>query len=102
MMCSLDLFAATAQLGQHGFDAVLVDRTQSFGGNAQLYPTILARHPEAALVQVGQPAASGFVIGMRHTIARLRALAGDLADLSHTYLVIDCVPLLARADSAQR
>src|SRR5450432_3926867 len=87
MMFSLDLFAATAQIGEYGLDAVLVDGTQGVGGNAQFHPAILARHPEAALVQVRQPAAPGFVVGMRHAIAGLRALATDLADFGHrTYL----------------
>src|SRR5215475_8624941 len=93
MMFSSDLFAAGAQLGQNGLDAVLVDGTQGLGRNAQFHPTVFARHPEAALVQVRQPAAPGFVVGMRHIVARLRALAGYLADLRHTYLVLDLAAL---------
>src|ERR1700759_2692847 len=92
--CSpLDLLAAAAQFGEDGFDAVLVDGTQGIGGNAQFHPTVFARHPEAALVQGRPPAAPGFVVGMRHIVARLRALAGYLADLRHTYLVLDLATL---------
>src|SRR5690606_6698806 len=80
---SSDLFAALAQVGQDGVDAVLVDRAQALGGNAQLHPAVLGSNPEAALVEVGHETAAGLVHRMRDVVAARRALAGDLADSGH-------------------
>src|SRR3546814_4142226 len=52
MVCSSDLFAAGAQVGQDDVDAVLVDGAHGGCGNAQFHPTVLTGDPEAALVQV--------------------------------------------------
>src|SRR5690606_26942965 len=63
--------------------AVLVDGAQGSRGNTQLHPPVLGGHPEAALVQVGEEAAAGLVVRVRDVVARLHALAGDLADAGH-------------------
>src|SRR5690606_6220642 len=87
MSSSSDLFAAGAEFGQNAFDAVLVDGAQCLRGNLQLDPAVLAGDPEAALVQVGQEAATGLVVGMRDVVAGLHALAGDLAYAGHDVLL---------------
>src|SRR3546814_15474255 len=78
MVCSSDLFAAGAQVGQDDVDAVLVDGAHGGCGNAQFHPTVLTGDPEAALVQVGEETAAGFVVGVRDVVAAHHALAGDL------------------------
>src|SRR5690606_32360490 len=80
---SSDLFAALAQVGQDGVDAVLVDRAQALGGNAQLHPAVLGGNPEAALMEIGQETAAGLVHRVRDVVAGRRTLAGDLADSGH-------------------
>src|SRR6201991_2238673 len=80
---SLDLFAAGTEVGQHGFDTVLVDGAQRVVGNAQLHPAVLAGDPEATLVQVRQPAATGLVVRVRDVVAALHTLIGDLASTGH-------------------
>src|SRR5690625_2303312 len=80
---SSDLFAALAQVGEDGVDAVLVDGTQALGGDAQLHPAVLGSDPEAALVEVGHETAAGIVLRVRDVVAARRALAGDLADSGH-------------------
>src|SRR3546814_6119032 len=47
-------FAAGAQVGQHGVDAVLVDDADGLGGNTQANPAVFAFNPEPARLQVGQ------------------------------------------------
>src|SRR5690242_1469960 len=83
MVQSSDLLAAGTQLGDHGLDAILVDGAQRGVGNAQLHPTVFAGDPEAALVQVGQPAATGLVVGVRDVVAGLHTLSGDLTYTGH-------------------
>src|SRR5687768_10465918 len=70
------------------------------GGNTELHPAVLAGDPEAALVQVGQEAATGLVVGMRDVVAGLHALAGDLAYAGHTHLERLLVLPLAREAAA--
>src|SRR5262249_41874990 len=48
------------------------------------------------------PLALGLVVGVRHIVTGLRALAGDLADSCHTYLSWSELPPLARAAAARR
>src|SRR5690349_23561276 len=91
MVQSSDLLAAGTQLGDHGLDAILVDGAQRGVGNAQLQPTVLAGDPEAALVQVRQPAATGLVVGVRDVVARLHGLSGDLTYTGHEGLRNRCV-----------
>src|SRR5579875_2301585 len=86
---SLHLLAACAQVREHGFDAVLVDGAQRLAGHAQFHPALLAGHPEPAFVQVGQPASLGLVVGVRHVVAALHALSGNLADSCHGILLSD-------------
>src|SRR6185312_10989290 len=83
MAQSSDLFAAGTHLGNHGLDAILVDRAQRMVGNAQFDPAILAGDPEATFMQVGQPAATGLVVGVRDVVAALHTLSGDLTYTGH-------------------
>src|SRR5690606_35869967 len=80
---SSDLLAAGTQLGQDGVDALLVDGAKGGGGNAQLHPTVLRGHPEAALMQVGKETAAGLVVGVRDVVTGPHGLAGDLANSAH-------------------
>src|SRR5690348_8231880 len=86
MIVSSDLLAAGTQLGDHGLDALLVDGAQRVVGDAQLDPAVLAGDPEAALVQVRQPAAAGLVVGVRDVVTGLHTLSGDLANAGHDEL----------------
>src|SRR5690606_10702275 len=83
---SSDLFAACAEIGEDGVDAVLVDGAHGVGGNTQLDPTVLAGDPEAALVEIGHEAAAGLVHGVRDVVAGRRSLAGYLAYTGHVHL----------------
>src|SRR6476620_8202016 len=83
MSSSSDLFAAGAEFGQNAVDAVLVDGAQRMRGNLQLDPAVLAGDPETALMQVGQEATTGLVVGVRDVVAGLHALAGNLAYAGH-------------------
>jgi hypothetical protein len=65
----LDLFAAGADIRQHGGDAQLVDNAHSFAGNAQFHPALFAIHPETVLMQIGQETPTRLVIGMGDVIA---------------------------------
>src|SRR4051812_27912685 len=76
-------FAALAKLGEHDFDALLVDDAQSRGRYAKAHPALLLFEPEAAPLQVGQEAALGLVVGVGNMMPRLRLLSGDLADSGH-------------------
>src|SRR5690606_41996977 len=80
---SSDLFAAGAEVGEDGIDAVLVDGAQGGSGNTQLDPAVFAGDPEAALMQVRHEATAGLVHGMRDVVAGRRTLAGDLAYTGH-------------------
>src|SRR3569623_1097282 len=103
MVQSSDLLAAGTQLGDHGLDAILVDGAQRGVGDAQLHPTVFAGDPEAALVQVGQPAATGLVVGVRDVVAGLHTLSGDLTYTGHEGLRNRYLNRpLARTASAQR
>src|SRR3546814_16137262 len=80
MVCSSDLFAAGAQVGQDDVDAVLVDGAHGGCGNAQFHPPVLTGDPDAALVQVGEETAAGLVVVVRDVVAAHHALAGDLTN----------------------
>jgi hypothetical protein len=64
-------------------NAVLVDDAQSFVRYAQAHETLLGFDPESFELQIGQKAPPRSVIGMRHIIAALRALPGDLTNPGH-------------------
>src|SRR6185437_11106483 len=83
MIRSSDLFAAGAHVGNHGFDAILVDGAQGVVGHTQLDPAVFAGNPEATLMQVRQPAATGTVVGVRDVVAAHHTLAGDLTYTGH-------------------
>src|SRR3954462_6709094 len=100
MSSSSDLFAAGAEFGQNAVDAVLVDGAQRMRGNLQLDPAVLAGDPEAALVQVGQEATTGLVVGVRDVVAGLPALAGYLAYAGHYAPRFDLMFPLARETAA--
>src|SRR3546814_19711881 len=78
MVCSSDLFAAGAQVGQDDVDAVLVDGAHGGCGNAQFHPTVLTGDSDAALVQVGEETTTGFDVGARAVVAAPHARACDL------------------------
>src|SRR5690625_2828755 len=87
---SSDLLATGTQLGDHGFDALLVDGAQCVVGYAQLDPALFAGNPETTLVQVRLPAATVLVVGVRDVVAGTHALACDLALTSHDGLHDRC------------
>src|SRR5438552_3646435 len=78
-----DLFAACANLGEHGFDALLVDRAQALGADAQADKTAFVLQPETALLEIGQEAALGFVVGVGNVVTHHRRLPGNLANAGH-------------------
>src|SRR3990172_10572168 len=80
---ALYLLAAGAHLGQHGVYALLVDGAQPLARQAQRHPAFLALHPQAAILQIGQEAAAGPVVRMRHVITRAYALARHLTYSRH-------------------
>src|ERR1700758_1359801 len=96
---SSDLFATGAQVGDHGLDALLVDGAQRLVGDAQFHPAVFAGNPEPTLMQVGQPAAAGLVVGVRDVIAGLHTLSDDLAYTGHDDLRKFVNRPLARATS---
>lgn len=49
----LDLDAAGTNINKNGIDALFVDRTQTVVRYAQAHPTILALHPNTAVMQIG-------------------------------------------------
>ena len=55
---------AGSHVGQHGVDAIFIDQAQSRAGNTQAHPAVLTFHPEAAVLQIGQETALGFVVGI--------------------------------------
>ena len=82
----LDLFTASAEIGQNGLDTELVDDTQTGIGNAKRNPAVFGLDEKAAVMQIGHKAPSGLVIGMRNRITGHGFLAGDLANTSHENL----------------
>src|SRR2546428_12196655 len=86
-----DMLAASAQIGQYGFDAVLVDQAQAGVGEPQADPAVFAFDPEATALQVRQKAPLGLVVGVRNVVSHHRGLTGDLADTSHGSFLLVCV-----------
>src|SRR5436190_1128435 len=70
-------------LGENLVDALLVDEAQARAGEAHLHPAVLALDPEAAVLQVGQVAALGFIVGVGHVVSDSGGLPRDLANASH-------------------
>src|SRR6186997_875934 len=85
MAGSLSSFFLRRDLGQHRFDAELVDLAQARGRNAQPHPAVLALDPEAAVMQVGLVHAARLVVRVRDQVSFHRLLAGDVADSGHGY-----------------
>src|SRR5262245_44714751 len=83
MVASLSGLAALADILEHRLDPLLVDQPQAGVRQAQADPALLALEPEPAVLQVGEEAALGSVVGMGHVVPDLRLLAGDLADSRH-------------------
>lgn len=50
---SLKLFAAGAQVSEHGVDAVFVDDAQAGVAQAHAHPAVFALNPELAILQIG-------------------------------------------------
>jgi hypothetical protein len=83
MTYSLNLFAASTQLGQHYVNATLVDATHAFGRYAQTYEAILRLNPEAVMLQVRQETTTGFVVCVGNVVPGYRTLTGNLTDSRH-------------------
>jgi methyl coenzyme M reductase gamma subunit len=83
MTFSLNLFAASAQLGQNDVNTTLVDATHAFGRNAQTHETVLRLDPEAVMLQVRQETTTGFVVCVGNVIPGYRTLTGNLTDSRH-------------------
>jgi|JI61114BRNA_FD_contig_81_1173280_length_561_multi_3_in_0_out_0_2 hypothetical protein len=60
----LDGLTGGAQVGQHHFDALLVDQAQGGVGQAQTHPAVFAFNPEPARLQIGQEATFRLVVGV--------------------------------------
>src|SRR5690606_15359937 len=86
--CASDLLATGTQLGDDGVDAVLVDGAQGGVGHAQADPAVLGFAPELAVLQVGQEAALGLVVGVGNVVTHHRCFTGHLADASHWMLQV--------------
>src|ERR1700733_10490459 len=82
MICSLG-FAACAQVGEHGVDAVLVDQAQAGVRNAQTHPTIFAFNPETAVLQVRKKTTLGLVVRVGNVVAAHRRFPSYLAYACH-------------------
>src|SRR4051812_34353160 len=83
-LLALQLHALGAELGEHTIDALLLNRAQAGGRNAQRYPALFGLDPETLCMQVGQEATTPLVVRVRDAITDCRPLAGDLADAGHT------------------
>ncbi len=83
-MDSLELFAASAQLGQHYINTTLVDDTHALGRNAQTHETLLGFNPETMVLQVRQKTTTGFVVRVGDVVPHSRTLTGHLTDSRHT------------------
>jgi hypothetical protein len=79
----LKLIAARAQFGQNHVDAFLIDRTQAGIADPHVHPAVFAFNPEAAVLQVGQKPAFGFIVGMRHAVPDHGLLAGNFTYSRH-------------------
>src|SRR4051812_3480461 len=64
-----DLLPAGAHVGQDGLDALLVDRLDALGADAQRDPTALSGDPEALLLDVRIPPAAGLAMRVRDGVA---------------------------------
>src|ERR1700761_5089373 len=76
-------FTACAQICEHSVDTVLVDQAQAGVRNAQTHPTVFAFHPNAAVLQVRQEAALGFVVRVGNVVAAHRRFPSYLAYACH-------------------
>src|SRR3569833_645387 len=85
-LLALQLHALGAEFGEHNVDALLLDRAQTVGRNAQRHPALLGLNPETLCMQVGQEAPTLLIVRVRGAISNCRPLAGELADAGHTNL----------------
>src|SRR6266404_6805434 len=76
-------FTACAQICEHSVDTVLVDQAQAGVRNAQTHPTVFAFHPNAAVLQVRQEPALGFVVRVGNVVAAHRRFPSYLAYACH-------------------
>src|SRR6185437_2120820 len=79
----LDAHTLLAQLAHDGIDALLLDRAQAVGRNAQAHPALLRLEPETLRVKVRQEAPAALVVRVGYAVADGRALARDLAHSGH-------------------
>jgi hypothetical protein len=79
----LYLLTASADFGDNGFDAFLVNDAHAVAGNAQRHKTLFRFQPETMLMEIGFKTATTPVIGVRNSVAHQRLFAGDLTDFGH-------------------
>jgi hypothetical protein len=75
--------AACAQVCEHDIDAVLVNQAKAGVGNAKTHPTVFGLDPEAAVMQVWQEPAFGFVVGVGNIVPDHWAFARDFTYACH-------------------
>jgi hypothetical protein len=56
--------AVFSQIGQNSVNSFFIDNPHSFSGNSKPHPTIFTLNPKSVMLQIGQEAALGFVIGV--------------------------------------
>jgi len=83
MTFSLELFAASAQLGQHYVDTTLVNDAHAFGRYAQTHETLLGFNPETVVLQVRQETTTGFVVCVGNVVPGYWTLTSNLTDSRH-------------------
>ena len=83
MLISLDCDALSAQIGQYGINAVLVDGTEPRIGQAQAHPTVFGFDPEASILKVRQEPTLGLVVRMGNIVAHHRGFPRNLANACH-------------------
>jgi hypothetical protein len=91
----LDRHALRTQIGENGINALLVDGTKTGIGQAQTNPTVFRFDPKAAVLQIWQEAALGFVVGVGNIVTHHWGFARNLANTRHD------VPLLTIKDRTE-
>jgi hypothetical protein len=82
-LLGLNRLTAGAQIGEHGFDTVLVDQTQCCTGDAQTHPALFAFEVKTTPLQIGQKATLGTVVGVGNIISHHGAFARYLTHARH-------------------
>ena len=79
-MWQLEFDAALLQVVQDAVDAAAIDDLDALGAGAQLDPALASLGPKALVLNIRQEAPLSLVVGVRNSIARPRALAGNYAN----------------------